>query len=71
MLLGRAVPTSVFLLKQIKCGKGLKTLVIIIMQKESNEGDDGNYCEPGCAKKALCASVYMCFVVTCWVRADL
>ena len=20
---------------------------------------------------SLCASVYMCFVVTCWVRADL
>ena len=53
MLLGRAVLTSVFLFKQIKCGKGLKTLVIIIMQKESNEGDDGNYCEPGRAKKRL------------------
>ena len=53
MLLGRAVLTSVFLLKQIKCGKGLKTLVIIMMQKESNEGDDCNYCEPGHAKKAF------------------
>ena len=21
--------------------------------------------------KSLCASVYMCFVVTCWERADL
>ena len=24
-----------------------------------------------CVRYVLCASVYMCFVVTCWERADL
>ena len=24
-----------------------------------------------CVDMLLCASVYMCFVVTCWERADL
>ena len=24
-----------------------------------------------CSVMSLCASVYMCFVVTCWERADL
>ena len=26
---------------------------------------------PACVCYVLCASVYMCFVVTCWERADL
>ena len=29
------------------------------------------FCSVLCSAMSLCVSVYMCFVVTCWERADL